>query len=37
MKPLHRKALVHLDEPSGRITLLPPGMRYVEENDLLAF
>lgn len=37
MKPLHKKALLHLDEPSGLVTLLPPGMRHVEENGLLTF
>ena len=37
LKPLHKLAQVHVDEPSGTVTLLPPGVRHVEDNGLLSF
>jgi hypothetical protein len=35
--PLHKDAKIHHDQPSGTVTLLPPGMRHVEDNNLLSF
>ena len=37
VKPLHKVAKVHFDEPSGTVTLRPPGIRQVEEDGLLSF
>lgn len=37
IKPLHKQALVHFDELSGEVTLLPPGIRQVEDMGLLSF
>jgi hypothetical protein len=36
MKPLHITAMVHIDKSSGEVTLLPPGVRHVEEKGLLS-
>ena len=37
IKPMHKQAMVHFDEPRGQVTLLPPGRREVEEKGLLSF
>ena len=32
---LHKKALIHFDKRSDMVTLLPTGVRYVEENGIM--
>ncbi len=36
MKPLHKAALIHIDERRGEATLMPTGTRRVEEAGLLS-
>jgi hypothetical protein len=35
LKPLNKRAQVHFDVESGLVTLLPPGVRHVEDKGLL--
>lgn len=35
LPPLHKEALIHFDQPSDKVTLLPPGIRYVETSGIL--
>ena len=35
LKALHQEALIHFDEKSSAVTLLPPGIKFVEDGNHL--
>jgi len=36
LKPLHKKAMIHFDEPAASVQILPTGQGFVEKSGLLA-